>query len=776
MSCRWHHRGVAALLLLVAGFSAQAQGSLDALIVDLLVNRQSSDETFVLRGDANEFYVEESVLRDWQIQRPWPQPETFLGKKFYGLHEFDGTDVQFDKRVMKLEVYFPASLMPRRTVNMGKLGLPARSEEFGAYMDYEFNWLGEGGGGQQTTFGQFFPVVFGEFGNISANTIYRNYGSGNVNSDSHSRNGLNVLELTYTRDSPEKMRSVRVGDIITSPGMHGRALRIGGVQVGTNFSTRPELITHPLPDFYGETAIPTAVELYVNGRLTKRQEVQPGSYVLEDVPVVNQFGQMQVVATDVLGRQQVFSQDFFIVPVLLRTGLSEYSFSAGALREKFAVENFQYGDFVTTATWRHGLRDNLTVEGHGEISNQYAMLGGNGHYATTNGGIFNAGLGFSNSKLGAGARWQLGFRKLSGLLNFSVEASGTTDKFDVLGSIARPAKFQLLSTVGKNFYEYGSLGLSLVHQEFHSRPSLSIASANYSISLQRFLTISAHLSYVRSDRDDLSAGIRFAMPFGEHHSTSGGFSAGRNDQRIEAEVNRALPAGNGFGYHIAAGALDGKFIDAGVIAQNEIGTYRLDVRDAEAYGSTWQIGTSGSVAYLSGLTKLTRQVRDAFAVVNVGDFEGVRVYAENQEIGRTNRNGQIFVPGLRPYLRNQLRIEVEDLPLNARVGSVSTETAPYFRSGVVVNFDVSVSNNVVFRAIQSDGTPVPEGAAVRIGNSMEAFPVGLNGKVFLQGIDRSSEVTIRWRNLACDIEVPPLGENAIIEKLGDLVCDPKPAP
>jgi outer membrane usher protein len=162
--------------------------------------------------------------------------------------------------------------------------------------------------------------------------------------------------------------------------------------------------------------------------------------------------------------------------------------------------------------------------------------------------------------------------------------------------------------------------------------------------------------------------------------------------------------------------------------------------------------------------------------VKVGDFEGVRVYSENQEIGRTNRNGQIFVPGLRPYLRNQLRIELEDLPLNAKVGSISRETAPYYRSGVIVNFDVSVSNNVVFRAIQSDGTPVPEGAAVRIGNSMEAFPVGINGKVFLQGIDRSSEITIRWNNRACDIEVPPLGGNAIIEKLGDLPCDPKPAP
>ena len=109
------------------------------------------------------------------------------------------------------------------------------------------------------------------------------------------------------------------------------------------------------------------------------------------------------------------------------------------------------------------------------------------------------------------------------------------------------------------------------------------------------------------------------------------------------------------------------------------------------------------------MTTFTRQIRDAFAVVNVGDFEGVRVYSENQEIGRTNKNGQLFVPGLRPYLRNNLRIEIEDLPLNAKVGNVATQAAPYYRSGVVVNFNVQESNNVIFKAILPDGSPVPEG-------------------------------------------------------------------
>ena len=167
------------------------------------------------------------------------------------------------------------------------------------------------------------------------------------------------------------------------------------------------------------------------------------------------------------------------------------------------------------------------------------------------------------------------------------------------------------------------------------------------------------------------------------------------------------------------------------------------------------------------------QVNEAFAVVNVGNFEGVRVYAENQEIGRTNSNGQIFVPGLMPFVSNRLRIELDDLPLNARIGEVNVETTPYHKSGVVVNFDVGVSTNVLFRVTRPDGSPMPEGAVASVFHTGDTYPVGSNGKLFLQGIDRSSEVEIRWNGTICDLDVPYPSGNAVIAKMGDIVCTPR---
>lgn len=234
-----------------------------------------------------------------------------------------------------------------------------------------------------------------------------------------------------------------------------------------------------------------------------------------------------------------------------------------------------------------------------------------------------------------------------------------------------------------------------------------------------------------------------------------------------------MPSDAGVGYHIAAGSSDYGYVDAGVVAQNQFGSYSIDIRDNQSGGTAWQAGTRGSLAYMAGMTQFSRRIQDAFAVVKVGNFEGVRVYSENIEIGRTNRDGQIFVPGLRPYLKNQLRIAVDDLPLNARIRETERDTAPYYKSGVVVDFDVHVSTNVMLRAVQPDGTPLPEGAIANIFHTGDNFPVGVDGALFLQGLDRSSEISVRWNGTTCDIDVPYPSGSAVIAKMGDIVCTPR---
>ena len=389
------------------------------------------------------------------------------------------------------------------------------------------------------------------------------------------------------------------------------------------------------------------------------------------------------------------------------------------------------------------------------------------------GGTLNAGFGLSNSDAGTGVRWQLGLQRLAMALNFNLDISGATGAFQLVGAQGSLPKLQLVAGLGKGFYDYGSLRFSVVHQDFYDKEKRTIWSLDYSKRLFGRVSMSTFLSFLDAGERDLSAGVRFNMAFGEHHSARGGISTNRSGTGIDAAVQRNLPMNSGYGYHVAAGSSENSFVDAGVIAQNEYGTYSVDVRNNAYAGTFWQADLRGSVAYMAGMTRVSRQINEAFAVVNVGDLEGVRVYSENLEIGRTNKHGQVFVPGLRPYIKNQLRIELDDLPLNAHIGETQIDTAPYYKSGVVVNFDVHVTTNVLLRAVYPDGRPLPEGAIAEVFHTGEIFPVGMNGKLYLQGIDRSSEIAVRWNGSTCNLDVPYPSGSAVIAKMGDIVCIPE---
>ena len=774
MSCRSLPSLLATLLLPVCLIAAAVAAAPNVLIVDLYLNGQHVGDTFVLRDDNGDFMIDESVLVKWEIRKPWPGSEEFRGTRYFSLGDMAGATASLEERAMRLDVSLPTTLMPERTVALADSDLRARRDGFGLFLDYQFNFQGYSGVGQNSAYAHLEPVVFGRYGSLSANTIYRRDSHDGIAGSNTLRPGLNVLELTFTRDDPENLRSFRAGDVFTRPGTFGRSLRMGGVQLATNFETQPQFITYPLPRFLGEASVPTALDIYVNGQLRQQASVEPGSYVLEDIPAINGMGQFQVVTRDALGQQQVFVQDFYTSPDLLRVGLSDYSITLGALRENYGLENFGYGDIAASGTWRFGWKEHMTVEGHAEVTGGLGVIAGATKYAIPAGGIISAGLGLSTGKIGTGGSWQVGFRQQSELLNFSVNLSGASKRFRMIEQLESTPKFQAFANAGKNLPGIGSIGLSLVHREFFARQRQMIVSANHSKSFNRRVIVTTHLSYIDAEIEDVSIGIRVSMPFGDRHHATGGYSRNHDRDQLNAEVIKSLPLGSGYGYRVGANAIDNSYLDAGLSLQNDVGTYLVDVRTSDSSGTAWQANAFGSLAYMSGVTSFTRQIRDAFAVVNVGNIEGVTVYAENIEVGKTDVNGQILVPGLHPYLRNDLRIEVDDLPMNTRVGEVETQAAPYYKSGVVVDFDVSISNNVLLRAVLPDGTPVPEGAYATINRLKKIYPVGRNGKLFLQGIDRSSLVTLRWRGLTCNLNVPFPDSSAAIAHLGDIVCDPKP--
>ena len=151
--------------------------------------------------------------------------------------------------------------------------------------------------------------------------------------------------------------TLRVGDAISATGAWGRAVRFGGVQFGTNFATQPTLVTTPLLAARGEAIVPSTVDVFINGQRVANETVPPGPFAIESLPAITGAGELQVVVTDALGRQQIVSRPYYSGPTLLRAGLNEYSVEAGAIREDYALESFAYGELFAAGTFRRGMTD-----------------------------------------------------------------------------------------------------------------------------------------------------------------------------------------------------------------------------------------------------------------------------------------------------------------------------------------------------------------------------------------------------------------------------------
>lgn len=119
------------------------------------------------------------------------------------------------------------------------------------------------------------------------------------------RGGAEVVRLDtrWTFDDPRRRVRYRVGDSIVRPGATGAPYRFGGLQIARDFSLDPRFVTFPAPGLSGTATTPSVVDLYVDGALRLREQVDAGPFDIIDPPLVTGAGQAQVVVTDALGRR-----------------------------------------------------------------------------------------------------------------------------------------------------------------------------------------------------------------------------------------------------------------------------------------------------------------------------------------------------------------------------------------------------------------------------------------------------------------------------------------
>ena len=723
---------------------------------------QAGEPVLLLRRKDGRLWVREQDLDQWRLKRPGGSAFFHAGDRFHALDAMPGLVYSLDEPHQILLVDAPAVLFAS-TVLEGKVAndrLPPPAPS-GGFFNYDIS--SQRARGREQSGALFEAGVFNAYGVGTTDFVARDYGFA-------SRTVR--LDTTWTQDRPAELRSVRIGDSISTPGDWGRSVRFGGVQWGTNFATQPGFIPFPLPMVVGEAALPSTVDLFVDNALRMARDVPSGPFSVVDLPVITGAGTAVVVVQDLLGRQQVVSVPYYVSPRLLRAGLDEYSYEAGFVRRNYGIESNDYGRFAAVGTQRRGFTDELTGELHTELLRDQQSAGVSGAFLFPSAGVLSvSAAGSHGARSGAGGLVGIGLEHQTQRLSFGGDVQIMSTRFRQLGLRAEESSprslsqaFVSLATAGS-----GAFGLSYAAQNNRSQDSIRLATLTWGIAAGSLGYVSFSAVRILGDRPANTYGVNFTRALGERTSATASVfnQPGSNQGRVS--VQRNLPLGNGFGYRLDA--ISGTFprVDAGLAMQNAMGTYSLDAErtsdDTSVRGSI-----SGGVAVLGGDFFLSRRIDQSFGLVQIPGYPDVQIYADNQPVAITDSNGNAMVPRLRPYQDNPIRIEQADLPLDAEIDTLEREAVPFLRSGVLVTFPVRRSFGGLVTIVLDDGQPLPAGAIVRIAGQSLDFPAGLRGEVYLTGLAASNQLSVLWHGQHCALVVAFSASADPLPHLGSHVC------
>src|SRR6185437_5134124 len=205
------------------------------------------------------------------------------------------------------------------------------------------------------------------------------------------------LDSTYVYSDTETMRRYRVGDFISGFLPWTRPVRMGGVQVSSDYSMRPDLITFPVPELSGSVAVPSAVDVLINGTQVLSRQIHPGPFQVPQLPVVNGQGTISMSVTNALGQQVTTELPFYASSELLAPGLQTYSAEIGFVRKNWGVVSNDYGSLAGVVAYRRGLTPDLTIEAHGEATRGHFMAGAGGVLSVGNFAVANLAIAGSGA-------------------------------------------------------------------------------------------------------------------------------------------------------------------------------------------------------------------------------------------------------------------------------------------------------------------------------------------------------------------------------------------
>lgn len=705
--------------------------------------------------------IQLAALEAWRIRYDPDRVLTFQGEPYYPLAAIQGAVHAIERDALALTLVVPPEgFLPLAVAAEPEPRLPPVAGT-GAFLDYDL--LVQTGSELEDEIEGLAEI--GAFG--SAGTLLSNFRLESLLEAPE----ITRLDTTFARDLPDRRATLRIGDSLTVGGGFSAPVRFGGIQFATNFATDPSFVTFPLPTIGGLAEQRSVVDVFIDNVQRATRDVPPGPFALESLPVVSGAGEVQLRVTDLLGRERLVTQSYYVSPRLLKKGLSDYAFELGFERDAYGVSSFDYGDAIASSTYRYGISDALTGEAHLELQLDQQSLVVGSSFLIGQYGVLSAGAGAGSSDDGAGVLGELAYEYDGRRFGFGLRTRYMSEDFRQAGyrdDVARTDQANLSFDLGG----YGRAGLLLLNREGRgSEDDATSLAGTFSVPLgPGALTLRA-AQLIRPD-DELALTASFSMPLGPRGSASVELQRRGDGHRARAQHRQTRgPSDLGLDWRIGATLGDERQgADARLSYQSSLGSVELEGEQADGERNL-RAGVSGSAVLVDGELALSRRLGRAFGMVALPGFPDVRVYLDNREVGRTDQDGNLLLPLLRPYERNQVRLEVEDLPLEAEVRAAEVAAVPFDRSGMTIAFSVRRLRQAT--ATLRDGAGVPVAAGTRLATADSEVTAWVARDGFTQ-ITGSLAAPVELRTLAgppfLACALPAVDADPVLPDLGEITC------
>lgn len=575
------------------------------------------------------------------------------------------------------------------------------------------------------------------------------------------------LNTTASIGLPRLNLQASVGDVITAGAASQRPLRIGGLQIGTDFALRPDLVTMPMPAFHGSVAVPTTLDVIVNDQRFSRNDIEAGDYQVRNIPVTPGRGEVAVVVQDEAGREVVQSTRVYIASEMLAPGLWEGAANVGWIRRRFGEVSNDYADLVGTFFLRRGVSNVLSLGVSGEAGVGVVNAGVQAEVTISHLAMAFAEVRYSRAEGQTGHLLRSGIESsgegFSGRLEAIWPSSGYRDVASETGDPLPPR--QINGSISFNLRDTMRLQVTASHQKAHFDPrspdrnrrtDLLRASLNARVSDR--IDLHADVGYRKTDRSSVSATIGVSMRFGGHHSAQANLRYQGKQVYGQAGFYRPDLDVDDIGYGVRASVSDRTAVSAMASYRSQF--TRLTAEADYANGDiAARAGAQGTLIIAENTVYARNQTGGAYALVRTGTVEGVTVTRENRVAGVTDGSGRLLVENVTPLVPMQFDVDPDLLPVDA-VAKATYRRVIVGRGAVArVNMDVEAYRSQLIRLVDGLGRPLAAGTPLTAQPSGREYHVAFDGLVDVNGLSQDDELTLRQpAGGVCHIPLPDLSE------------------